>query len=113
MLLSVVLLILLPAGEEQRLEAAVVDLVGLLLDGDDAACQRIEAAGVAADRAQQRHRFHHQLCRLHDDRGHFLHRRLEGFDLEHRDGLGDLVRSDRSSGRSTRSDPGCWCGRTA
>src|SRR5581483_786875 len=43
----------LAVGHEQRLQPAVVHLVGLLLDGDDARGQSIELAGIAADRAQQ------------------------------------------------------------
>src|SRR5262245_37492374 len=62
----IALLTVRPRSEKQRLDALVADVVGLLLDHDDLCRDGAEAGGVAADRAQERHGFEHQLGRLQD-----------------------------------------------
>ena len=54
---------------EQRLEAGVVELVGLALEMDDRLGDLVQPGGVAADVAQQRHRLEHQPRRLAGERG--------------------------------------------
>ena len=82
----------LPTGQEQRLEPAdrrhrrPAPRSAMIFAG-----QCIEPAGIGADRAQERHRFEHQVRRLHDDVAHLAHLRLEAFDLEQVDDLGGLV----------------------
>src|SRR5580704_12484377 len=43
----------LPVGEEQRLAALIMKLVGVLLDADDLLCELVELAGIFADRGEK------------------------------------------------------------
>ncbi len=74
---------------EQRLEAPIVDIVGMALDPDQPLGERVEAVRVAAYRAQQRHGLGGDSRSLDDDP---VISRIGLFEL------GDLIERDRLGG---------------
>ena len=77
---------------KQRLEAGIVEVVGLVLEPGDLLGDGVEAVGVACRmRRSSGTASDGQLGGLHDDVAHLAHLGLEGAHLEQRDRLGGLV----------------------
>ena len=76
---------------EQPLQPGVVDLVGVTFQLHQPGGQLQDAAGIVADRSQQRHRVGRYPRRLDDDAAHVAHLRLELIEFEQGDRLGGAV----------------------
>ena len=75
----------------ERLDAAIVDIVGGAFDLDEPRRQLEDAGLIIADRAQQGHHLGQHPGGLHDDAAHVAHLRLERIEFEEGDRLGGGV----------------------
>src|SRR5712691_394017 len=80
-----------PLRLEKLSEPEIVQVVGAAFDLRDLLGERADAAGLLADRAQERHRFLDQHGALHDGVAHLLHLRREGADVEQHHRLRGLL----------------------